>query len=593
MMRKTRWTATLVGGAWLMGAGDVAAATAPHVADSAVSVVCVNGRAFADGPYREQIGQMVGAALQNLPKEARRTLKDAGLWGAKVNWATVSLGAVTSDDIRLETMPPLAMAVSVDHDIARVAATVTRGMREEMGGRVSVVQTVIEDVPAWEIAQANESFVGITAGKRPCFASLGDGQILLAANLGTALAEQIRLYRSGEGRARKGLGAVADLKKSTVTRVASRDLGSLVARFMPEQIRKSLRRDKQFPNLVEMLTNLRSGIGSLDLSSDGRELELSLNVEAASAEDAQSLRKLLTMMDQESRQHFNDAQAEKASDRLAHAIFSRGVTIAGTGARIQLAARIPLANVVALQDERREQEAALDASDRLQIEARQVFEALEAAGWPTAMDGRIHESTRPLLKDWHVAVNVPDDANDRVPVLVSSNLDPSQLLGAWDGRTDRDVALSLRTDVLPASGASWRDSMVVTVTKSGRPQAIKKKYLNYGALYMMQAFECPDGFAYATADGIVKPVRKAAAARPRAAVSTWAQPSAAAVRRPARVAEPVRPEPPVQRGAVAPTATPTETAVDTLLRMVPARPAAVIRDIGDTATRGLQSLFSR
>ena len=596
-MGKAKRTLTLMGGAWLMGVGGVAeaATSAPRVAESAVSVVCVNGRAFADGPYREQVGQMIGAALQNLPKEAQRTLKDAGLWGAKVNWATISLGAVTTDDIRLETMPPLTMAVSVDHDIARVAAAMERGMREESGGRLSVVQTVIEDVPAWEIVQEGEALVGVTAGKRPCFASLGDGQILLAANLGTALAEQIRLYRSGDGCARKGLGATAGLKKSMVARVATRDLGSLVARFMPEKIMEGMRRDEQFPNLVSMLTNLRTGVGSLDLSSDGRELELSLVVDAASAEDAQSLRKLLTMMDQESRQHFNDAQAEKASDRLAYAILSRGVTIAGTGARIQLVAHIPLASVVALQDERRVKEAAADASDRLQVEARKVFEALEAEGWPTATGGQIPESVRPLLKDWHVAVNVPDDVGDRVPVLVSSNLDPSQLLGAWDGRTDSDVALSLRAEASPASGAAWRDSMVVAVTKSGRPQVIKKKYLKYSVLYMMQAFECPEGFAYATADGIVKPVRKGAA------------------RRPARVATPVRQAMPaqtattVQRRAVSPTVrrttpastsrrtttTPTEAAVDTLLCVVPAQPAAVIRNIGDTATRGLRNLFSR
>ncbi len=592
MMRKTSLAMALAGGAWLMGAGGVAvaAATAPRVAESAVSVVCVNGGAFGDGPYREQVGQMVGAALQNLPEGARRTLKDAGLLGAKVNWATVSLGAVTTEDVRLETMPPLAIAISVDHDIARVAAEVARGMREETDGRLSVVQTVIEDVPAWEIVQEGEALVGVTAGKRPCFASLGDGQILLAANLGTALAEQIRLFQSGEGRARTGLGAAADLKKSTVVRMVSRDLGSLVARFMPEKVKRRLRRDRQFPNLVDMLTRLRTGVCLVDLSADGRELEFSLNVEAASADDAQALRNLLTMIDQESRQHFNDAQAEKASDRLGHAIVSRGVTIAGTGARIQLTAHIPLAPVMALQGERRAQEAAADEGGRLQVAAREVFEALAAAGWPTATDGRIPESVRPLLKDWHVAVNVPDDVGDRVPVLVSSNLDPAQLLGAWDGKTDRNVPLSLRADTSSSSGSSWRDSMVVVVSRSGYPQVIKKKYLNYSVLYMMQAFECPDDFAYATADGIVKPIRKAAAARPRAAAPSRTQtPARQAL--PAQKAETRVPESapvtPSARASAAP------TAVDTLLRLVPAQPAAVIRNVGDTAAQGLRSLFSR
>lgn len=568
IMREARRAVALMGSAWMMGVGGVAAvaATAPRVAERAVSALCVNGRAFEEGPYREQIGELVGVALQNLPKEAHRVLKDAGLLGAKVNWATVSLGAVSPDDLRQKAMPPLAIAVSVDHDIARVAATVERGIREEMQGRASVVQTVIEDVPVWEIAQEGEAFVGIGAGKRPCFASLDGGRLLLAANQGTALAEQIRLFRSGEGRSRTGVRAVADMKKSCVARVASRALGPLVARFMPARTLSDLDRKMRVPNLADRLTNLRTGAGIMDLSPDGRELVLSLNVDAASAEDARTLRKLLTNIHQEARQHFNDANDEKASRRLVHAMLSRGVTIAGTGARIQVVARLPLANVAACQDERRAEEASLDASYRVQGEARKVFAALDEAGWPTATGGRIPESVRPLLKDWHVAVNVTDDVGDRVPVLVSSNLDPSQLLGAWDGQTDCNVPLSLRAGASSASGASWRDSWVVAVTKSGYPQVTKKKYLTYGVFYLRQAFACPENFAYATADGIVKPARKVAG---RATTALTKAPT------------------------TAPTTQPTTTAVDSLLRIVPVKPTAVIQNIGDTATRGLRNLFSR
>ena len=123
-------------------------------------------------------------------------------------------------------------------------------------------------------------------------------------------------------------------------------------------------------------------------------------------------------------------------------------------------------------------------------------------------DGQIPENVRALLKDWHVAVNVTDDMDDNVPVLVSSNLDPSLLLGAWAGKTDAATMLPLLEDKEVSSKTAWRNAGIVVVTKGGYSSCFRKKYMRYDVVYRRRAFSCPEDFAYATTNGLVKPARK-------------------------------------------------------------------------------------
>ena len=148
------------------------------------------------------------------------------------------------------------------------------------------------------------------------------------------------------------------------------------------------------------------------------------------------------------------------------------------------------------------------AMSHMAMLGRKAFTELEAAGWPKVTDGKVPENVRALLKDWHVAVNVTDDMDDNVPVLVSSNLDPSLLLGAWDGKTDAATKFPLEEDKEVSPKTAWRNAGIVVVTKGGFSRFFRKKYMRYDVVYSRRAFSCPEDFAYATTNGLVKPARK-------------------------------------------------------------------------------------
>lgn len=109
-----------------------------------------------------------------------------------------------------------------------------------------------------------------------------------------------------------------------------------------------------------------------------------------------------------------------------------------------------------------------------------------------------------LANKWSMIVDLPDDAPDYLPVMISANFDPSVLPREWDGVTDMDKPLPLR----PVAGApelKYGDKYIVIVRRGGATQVIKKKYLKLGVIFNRQPYKLGEKVRILTPVGEVKP----------------------------------------------------------------------------------------
>lgn len=496
------------GGSGNAGGGGAAVKPAPRVAQGAESALCLNGT-FAEGPFNTWVGKVSDFALRNTPEDVAKDLTEAGVLGKKIRWAVLSAGKLPADDAEqggfpMAKLPPLALAVSIDHDAAKIAAVLER-MTKGTGGAFGVSKTTVEGLPAWEVAVMGDL---LKDRLRPCFTSLDDGKTLLVASLAPGLAEQIRLYRSGEGCAKEGFEAITGLRTSSVALLQSRALGPLVAQYVDAKTLKDFGREVGVSNLADIVAGLGKAELGLALSSGDADLVLTLNVETASAADAQAIRDALENGRKMALEGFAKEKNPVPQLLIVKRVLEEGMTIAGSGAKLELVIKVPLSLVTETVDTQIAYMENTAAMSHMAMLGRKAFTEIEAAGWPKATDGKVPENVRALLKDWHVAVNVTDDMDDNVPVLVSSNLDPSLLLGAWDGKTDAATSLPLVEDKEVSPKTAWRNAGIVIVTKGGSSSCFRKKYMRYDVVYRRKSFSCPEDFAYATANGLVKPARK-------------------------------------------------------------------------------------
>lgn len=512
-------SASLLGG-FLVGCGGsgpagggAAVKPAPRVAQSAESALCLNGT-FAEGPFNTWVGKLSDFALRNIPEDAAKDLTEAGILGKKLRWAVLSAGKLPAEDAKkglfpMAKIPPFALAVSFDHDAAKIAAVLER-MTKGPGGASSVSKTTVEGLPAWEVAVMGNL---LKDRFHPCFTSLDDGKTLLVASLAPGLAEQVRLYRSGEGCAKEGFEAITGLRTSNIALLQTCALGPLVAQYVDAKTLKDFGKEGGISNFDDIVAGLRKAELGLALSSGDADLVLTLNVETASAADAQAVRDALEKDRKMALEGFakeNENVKEGAEEKLLllKDVLEKGVTIVGSGAKLELAVKVPLSLVMETVDAQIADMENTAAMSHMAMKGRKAFTELEAADWPKVTDGKVPENVRELLKDWHVAVNVTDDMDDNVPVLVSSNLDPSLLLGAWDGKTDAATMLPLLEDKEVSPKTAWRNAGIVVVTKGGFSRCFRKKYMRYDVVYSRRAFSCSEDFAYATTNGLVKPARK-------------------------------------------------------------------------------------
>lgn len=507
-------SASLLGG-FLVGCGGsgpagggAAVKPAPRVAQSAESALCLNGT-FAEGPFNTWVGKLSDFALRNIPEDAAKDLTEAGILGKKLRWAVLSAGKLPAEDAKkglfpMAKIPPFALAVSFDHDAAKIAAVLER-MTKGPGGASSVSKTTVEGLPAWEVAVMGNL---LKDRFHPCFTSLDDGKTLLVASLAPGLAEQVRLYRSGEGGAKEGFEAITGLRTSNIALLQTCALGPLVAQYVDAKTLKDFGQMVGISNFADIVAGLRKAELGLSLSSGDVDLVLTLNAETASAADAQTIRDALENGRKMALEGFAKEKNPVPQELIVKRVLEKGVTIVGSGAKLELAIKVPLSLVTETVDTQIADMENTAAMSHMAMLGRKAFTELEAAGWPKVTDGKVPENVRALLKDWHVAVNVTDDMDDNVPVLVSSNLDPSLLLGAWDGKTDAATMLPLVEDKEVSPKTAWRNAGIVVVTKGGFSRCFRKKYMRYDVVYSRRAFSCPEDFAYATTNGLVKPARK-------------------------------------------------------------------------------------
>ena len=507
-------SASLLGG-FLVGCGGsgpagggAAVKPAPRVAQSAESALCLNGT-FAEGPFNTWVGKLSDFALRNIPEDAAKDLTEAGVLGKKLRWAVLSAGKLPAEDAKkglfpMAKIPPFALAVSFDHDAAKIAAVLER-MTKGPGGASGVSKTTVEGLPAWEVAVMGNL---LKDRFHPCFTSLDDGKTLLVASLAPGLAEQVRLYRSGEGCAKEGFEAITGLRTSNIALLQTCALGPLVAQYVDAKTLKDFGQMVGISNFSDIVAGLRKAELGLSLSSGDVDLVLTLNTETASAADAQAIRDALENGRKMALEGFAKGKNPVPQELIVKRVLEKGVTIAGSDAKLELAVKVPLSLVMEAVDAQIADMENTAAMSHMAMLGRKAFTELEAAGWPKATDGKVPENVRALLKDWHVAVNVTDDMDDNVPVLVSSNLDPSLLLGAWDGKTDAATMLPLVEDKEVSPKTAWRNAGIVVVTKGGFSRCFRKKYMRYDVVYSRRAFSCSEDFAYATMNGLVKPARK-------------------------------------------------------------------------------------
>lgn len=507
-------SASLLGG-FLVGCGGsgpagggAAVKPAPRVAQSAESALCLNGT-FAEGPFNTWVGKLSDFALRNIPEDAAKDLTEAGILGKKLRWAVLSAGKLPAEDAKkglfpMAKIPPFALAVSFDHDAAKIAAVLER-MTKGPGGASSVSKTTVEGLPAWEVAVMGNL---LKDRFHPCFTSLDDGKTLLVASLAPGLAEQVRLYRSGEGGAKEGFEAITGLRTSNIALLQTCALGPLVAQYVDAKTLKDFGQMVGISNFADIVAGLRKAELGLSLSPGDADLVLTLNTETASAADAQAIRDALENGRKMALEGFAKEKNPVPQELIVKRVLEKGVTIAGSGVKLELAVKVPLSLVTETVDTQIADMENTAAMSHMAMLGRKAFTELEAAGWPKVTDGKVPENVRELLKDWHVAVNVTDDMDDNVPVLVSSNLDPSLLLGAWDGKTDAATMLPLLEDKEVSPKTAWRNAGIVVVTKGGFSRCFRKKYMRYDVVYSRRAFSCPEDFAYATTNGLVKPARK-------------------------------------------------------------------------------------
>ena len=90
--------------------------------------------------------------------------------------------------------------------------------------------------------------------------------------------------------------------------------------------------------------------------------------------------------------------------------------------------------------------------------------------------------------DWSFAINVPSDAPDTFPVMITANVDPAELPREWDGETDKDKMLELK----PLEGVEplrFGDRGIVVVRKSGAAQVIRRKFMTLGRIFGDEPFK--------------------------------------------------------------------------------------------------------
>ena len=112
------------------------------------------------------------------------------------------------------------------------------------------------------------------------------------------------------------------------------------------------------------------------------------------------------------------------------------------------------------------------------------FSLFAGAGVPACNQGKLTAANNM----WTVAMNVPDELDDTVPILITRNVDASSLAAKV---TDTEWGRSLRFD--PEWQTPFGDRAFLLIRKGGAIFRAREKYRSYGVVYGRQAFDATVG----------------------------------------------------------------------------------------------------
>ena len=502
---------------------------------------------------REQVAACKEDPFNNAPEDLRALLDESGLRNPEIYWGVLAL-----EDFKVMDGQPqfkgLSLSIAGKVDLEKLISA----LQGAVGSVLDFEKTMLEGERTWHVVSP-DSRVARELRKAqidPYVTSL-DGQLLLVASSHEALAQQIRLYRKGEGK-----GVLLDGFSAAEGEFAHLHLsgvGDMLWQYTPSRMMNEV--SSALENGKKILWGLKDLVVDVKVASGGA-LWGSVQLGTASSKDADQLRtfarKTLPLaatapkvpacvkkMVEELEIGGEQDKFEIGNVNLFSLALGAFVPLA-TSAMLnantstmaingrKLITGIIQANIdrMGKQDPLWPREKDENTSDEDDIaskcgSATEYFRALfdmehyGTSDWEPAVDGELLSAlwgagvpgmSGQTLENrniaWCIAANVTDETPDFVPVLITANFNPALLLNKWDGQTNGSEKLPIG----PASGAAksmFGDKAVVIVRKSGAAEVIKKKYLTRSVLYNRQAFDYTSRekqIKWFTPTGVVEPV---------------------------------------------------------------------------------------
>lgn len=504
----------------------------------------------------EKIAAYKKDLFTDIPPDGRKFIDKSGLRDADVRWAVLSMDSLQVVDGNLQ-IDTLSCAIGGKIDLKKLISAI----QEEPDAEISFEEMTLEGEKVWRLAPQKEKDIK-EMGKAhidPHVTSL-DGGLVVVAMSRSALAKQIRLYRTGEGKG-DSLGRFAAAEGELMSfHIAG--IGDVLRRNMSRMELQVINR--LVPDGDELVYGLRGLDIETTVQPDGM-MSDAIRLETASEKDADKLRTLAKTVlmaataAQKAREPNVPEKLKRALENvkiggadgrvviecgsfglpciMAGALFpaissamlnAQTTAMAMNGRRLHQA--ITLANVSreaagkgTVWPRTVKKEGGDDLEDRAFTSATEYFNAVfdmahyGTPAWRSHLEdldvgvlGKkavVGKAITAAGLEWCVAANVTEEMPESTPVLISANFNPALLRRKWDGVTGGSEQLPIG----PASGAAkslFGDKAIVVVRKSGTVETFKKKYLTYDKLYKRQSFDLTNAnppLVYLTPVGVAVP----------------------------------------------------------------------------------------
>ena len=501
---------------------------------------------------REQVAACKEDPFKNAPEDLRALLDESGLRNPEIYWGVLAL-----EDFKVMDGKPqfkgLSLSIAGKVDLEKLISA----LQGVVGSVLDFEKTMLEGERTWHVVSP-DSRVARELRKAqidPYVTSL-DGQLLLVASSHEALAQQIRLYRKGEGKG--GLLDGFSAAEGEFAHLHLSGVGDMLWQYTPSRMMNEV--SSALENGKKILWGLKDLVVDVKVASGGV-LWGSVQLGTASSKDADQLRTFakktlplaatapkvpacvkkmveeLEIGGEQDRFEIGNVNlfslalgafvplatsAMLNANTSTMAINGRKLITGIIQANIERQGKLgpvwPRTNVDAASTDdiaSHDSKSATDYFYALFDMKRyggtewepnvdgELLSALWGAGVP-GMSGQTLENRNIA---WCIAANVTDETPDFVPVLITANFNPMLLLNKWDGQTNGSEKLPIG----PASGAAksmFGDKAVVIVRKSGAAEVIKARYLTYNTLYLRQSFDLTGmnpPIKWLTPHGVVKP----------------------------------------------------------------------------------------